>query len=124
MQVIFTARQVLGNRSYAKGKQEVPDSLAYNSAFKKLVVSGAVQVVPRDAVAQKVQDGRDLQAQKDAQAARAARKASHTQMPAQGASSAAPKLSEVPRPAQAVHTPAQPAIAGAAPKAAPASAKG
>jgi hypothetical protein len=114
MEVIFSKPTVLGNRSYKKGKQEVPDSLAHNLAFKKLIQSGAVQVVPRDAARQKIQTAKDT---KVLQKAKAMRKAHKALQSAQGASSAHPASSSASGSVQALPTPAKPILAGATVKA-------
>lgn len=62
MKVFFKAAQRLGNRAYAAGEQEIPDHLAYNLGFKKLVVSGQARILPRDAAAQKILAGLNARA--------------------------------------------------------------
>jgi hypothetical protein len=117
MQVIFTKAMKLGGRVFAKGKQEAPDHLFYNVAFKKLVQSGAVQVVPRDAASQKIQTSKDmkvLQKAKVARKAALAKKANKALQSVQGASSANPTTSSVSGSDQALPTPATPISAGAA----------
>lgn len=104
MKVTINSPQKLGNRDFKHGQQEVPDSLAYNRQFKKLVALGVIKVHARDAVAQKVQLSRDAKAVQKAQAARkAARAARQAALAAQikqpvasvapGASQAAPAAS-------------------------------
>lgn len=70
MKVIFLAPQKLGNRSYAKGPQVVPDNLAHNLGFKQLVRSGEIQMLPRDSAAQKIQLSHDAKALQKAKQAR------------------------------------------------------
>lgn len=90
MKVTFQSPQKLGNRAYAAGAQDVPDSLAYNRAFKKLVVQGAVLVHPRDAAGQKIQLAKDVKALQKAQAARKAAQAARKAALAAQASVEAP----------------------------------
>lgn len=108
MQVIFKKAQKLGGRTYGAGPQELPDSLAYNLAFKQLVKSGEIQLIPRDAQRQRIHLSRDADALQRAQNMRKAHQ------PAPSAPSAIPSLSEALEPVQALPTPAQPALAGAA----------
>jgi hypothetical protein len=110
MEVIFTAPKTLGNRSYKKGKQVVPDSLFYNQAFKEMVKLGHVQLVPRDEAAQKIQTARNVKAIQHAKEARAARKASKSAQGTSGTDQAHPSVTG---PAQALPTPAKPVKAGA-----------
>jgi hypothetical protein len=67
MQVILKKALKIGNRNYAKGPQELPDSLAYNVAFKKLVVSGDIALVPRSERHVKIRLQKDIQSHKKAQ---------------------------------------------------------
>jgi hypothetical protein len=110
MKVIFTAPKKLGNRVYKKGDQIVPDSLAHNLAFRELVKSGVIQMVPRDAATQKIQSSRDMKAQEHAKSPRMARQAAKAHLSA-------------PRLVQASPQPAQPISEGVA-EAAPTAPKG
>lgn len=115
MEVILKAPQKIGNRSYVKGKHVVPDNLAHNLSFKALVKSGAIQMLPRDSAAQKIQMSRDVKAQQKSKHARKlalAKQKSHQS--ANAASSASPSKSNVAGSAQALLTPAKPIMAGAA----------
>ena len=113
MEVIFSAPQKLGNKSYKKGPQSVPDSLAYNRAFKALVKTGAITIKPRDAAAQKIQMSRDAKAFQKAKAARIAARALKASKSAQAASGASPTQSSAAGADQPLQTPAQPILAGA-----------
>lgn len=116
MEVIFAKATMIGNRSFPKGKQEIPDSLFYNVGFKNLIKSGAAQVVPKDVPRQKLQTAHDMKALQKAKAARKAAhalKAQKALQSAQGASSANPISSSVPGSVQALPTPAQPVSTGA-----------
>ena len=75
MKVNFLAPQKLGNRLYKKGEQIVPHALAYNGAFKKLVKSGAIAILPRDVAAQKIQLSSDMRASAHARDSRLKKKA-------------------------------------------------
>ena len=105
MEVIFAKATKLGGRNFAKGKQEVSDALFYNVAFKKLIQSGAAQVVPRDAARQKVQTAKDV---KSLQKAKAMRKAAKALQSAKAAPSAKPTHSDAAGSDQALPTPAKP----------------
>ena len=60
MEVIFSKPAKLGNISYPKGKREIPDDLAHNIAFKHMVKSGLIQVLPKSEAQQKIQSARDV----------------------------------------------------------------
>lgn len=113
MEVIFSAPQKLGNRSFKKGQQTVPDSMVHNNAFKDLIKSGAARILPRDASAQKIQMSRDAKVMQKAKAARFAAKALKTSKSAQATSGASSSSPSVAGTAQPLPTPAKPILAGA-----------
>ena len=112
MKVNFKAAQVLGNRSYNKGEQHVPDALAHNITFKRLVAKGHIHVYPRDAVAQGVQLSRDMEALHKAKLRR--QKIEQAPPPAQTAPDAQTSPLSTVEAIQPLHTPAQPVNAGVA----------
>lgn len=123
MEVLFVKAVKLGNRSFAKGKQEISDSLFYNMAFKNLIKSGVAQVLPRDVARQKIQTAQDVKALNRAKVARKASFAKKALQSAQGAPSAQPTSSSASGSGQTLPL-SMPVIAGAAQSVAPASAQG
>lgn len=117
MEVTFLVPKIIGNRKFAKGRQKVSDHFIYNVAFKALIKSGAVQVHPRDAVAQKIQMSNDMKAQQKAREARFAK----TLKSAQAASGTSPTSPSAVGPVQVHPQISKPIPAGAK---APASARG
>lgn len=75
MKVTFKNPQVLGNKAYPAGTQEIPDGMVFNMAFKALVKTGGVYVHPLDAASQAVRKQKDaLNARKSLEHAAVAKK--------------------------------------------------
>lgn len=62
MKVTLNSPISLGNQSFNRGTQDIPDHLYANVAFKKHVKSGVIVVHPRDGHAQKAQASKDARA--------------------------------------------------------------
>lgn len=119
MNVILKNAVKIGNRTFPKGEQIIPDSVASNRAFKELVRSGAAQVLPRSQVQQRVRlerDAKHFAKTKEKRREMNAAKALQSAPVAKGAVSPLPKAA---RPAQAVKTPTSPIAAGGEAKANP-----
>lgn len=114
MEVIFSTPTTLGNRTFKAGQQSVPDSLAYNIVFKKMVATGQIRVIARDAAKQKAQMAHDAKAHAKARSARIAAKALQAPKSAMTAPSAPSSPSSAVGPVLALHTPAKPILAEAA----------
>jgi hypothetical protein len=111
MEVIFSAPQKIGTKVYKAGRQFVPDHVAYNRAFKDLVLSGKAQVLPRNPEQKKIQTARDAKAMQAAKASRLVARMTKSAKAAPGASSPLPDSAG---PALALQKPASP-ISAAAP---------
>lgn len=66
MRVHFKVQKVLLDKVYKAGMYEIADKAAYTRAFRDMVFSGAVVILPRDEIAQKSQAAKDAHAVKKA----------------------------------------------------------
>lgn len=70
MKVTFSSPQILGNKPYKAGTQEVAGHLVGNQKFKQLVKAGVIKIHAKDASAQAQQAQKDAQNKSKAEKAR------------------------------------------------------